>query len=237
MTPRVCILLNDLAEFDFKDQLHRYLPSERFQTEITATFPLCPTDFQLIVPWSYRKIIRQAVPLNNILVMHSSNLPEGRGWAPIYHAFAEQKKEYVISGILADHEPDTGDIVIRAKFPMKPDYTASFIRKVDQKLSLIMIAEILQQWPTGHPIGLKQTGISSFRPRRYLKDNEIDSTKSLRDLIPILRGSEPRNKAHFYHEGVRYFIEIYPESVPSNPTDIVIEFPALGTNRILSNLE
>ena len=126
--PRVCILLNHLDEVDFELALLHYLPADRYEVVVTETWPDDPSAYQMIVPWNYRKIIKQATQAGNVVIMHSSNLPEGRGWAPIYHAFIEQKAEYVISGIFAVDEVDTGDVIVRARFSIEAGYTTSFIR-------------------------------------------------------------------------------------------------------------
>jgi len=234
MNPRVCILLNSLDEFDFQEVLRRHLPADRFEVTIAEAFPDDSSKFQLIVPWSYRKIIKQAEQAGNVVVMHSSDLPEGRGWAPIYHAFKEQKSEYVISGIFAANEVDTGDVIVRARFPMEAGYTASFIRKIDEELSLLLIARILEQWPEGNPAGVKQSGTVSHRARRYPSDNEIDISKPLKALLPHLRGIESKSPAFFFYNEIKYLIEIRPESVPNKPRQVTIEYPALRKFEIWS---
>lgn len=228
MTPRVCILLNSLDEYDFEEALHRYLPTDRFEVTIAETFPDDPLKYQLIVPWSYRKIIKQAEQAGNVVVIHSSDLPEGRGWAPIYYAFSEQKSEYVISGIFAANEVDTGDVIVRARFKIAAEYTAPFIRMVDEELSLLLIAGILEQWPEGNPKGVRQVGLGSYRPRRYPRDNEVDISKPLEKLLPHLRGVESKSPAFFFYNEVKYMIEIRPESAPNKPGQVIIEYPALN---------
>jgi methionyl-tRNA formyltransferase len=228
MKPRVCILMNHLDEFDLKSALDRHLPADRVEVTITETFPEDPSKYRLIVPWSYRKIIKDAARTGNVIVMHSSDLPKGRGWAPIYHAFSEQKPEYVISGIFAAEEVDAGDIVVRARFPIEAGYTAPFVRTLDQELSLILIAGILEHWPEGDPVGVKQVGVGSYRPRRDPTDNELDPSRSLRELVPHLRGVESASPAFFFYENVKYLVEVRPEFKPRNPAQVMIEYPALN---------
>jgi methionyl-tRNA formyltransferase len=232
MNSRICILLNKLEEFDFETLLNRYLPRERFKVEITDTFPDRPLDYRLIVPWNYRKIIKQAERFGNVVVMHSSNLPEGRGWAPIYSAFREQKTEYVISGIFAADEVDAGDIIIRARFPLESGHTAPFIREVDNEISLVLIAKILEKWPGGTIKAIKQSGAGSYRARRLTQDNEVDINKTLEDLLPHLRGVESNNPAFFYFNGLKYLIEVRPELEPVFPKQVTIEYPGLNETEI-----
>lgn len=228
MKHRVCILLNRLNEFVFEEAVHRYLPADRFEVTITEAFPGDPSKFQLIFPWNYRKIIEQAAQAGNVVVMHSSDLPEGRGWAPIYHVFSEQKSEYVISGVFAADEVDTGDVIVRARFPIEAGYTSSFIRMLDNELSVILVAKILEHWPEGNPVGVKQVGLESYRPRRYPADNEIDLSLPLVELLPHLRGVESDSPAFFFYKNVKYLIEVRPEFEPNKPRQVTIEYPALN---------
>lgn len=228
MKPRLCILLNRLVEFDFEAAVHRYLPADLFEVVIAEAFPENPSDYALIVPWCYRKVIKGAMRIGNVVVMHSSDLPEGRGWAPIYYAFSERKTEYVISGIFAADEVDTGDVIIRARFAIKADYTAPFIRALDNEISLMLIRKILDQWPDSSPVGMRQAGFSTFRPRRHPADNEIELGARLIDLLPHLRGVESGGPAFFLHEGVKYLIEIRPDARPRKPDWVTIEYPALN---------
>ena len=228
MTPRICILLNNFDEFNFGELLYRYLPIDRFDVEVAVNFPDDPTQFQLIIPWNYRRIIKQAERSGNVVIIHSSDLPEGRGWAPIFHAFQEEKPEYVISAIFAASEVDAGDIIVRARFQINHDYTAPFIRKLDEELSLVLVAKILEQWPEGNLIGIKQIGGGTYRNRRDIKDNEIDISKNLKTLLPLLRGVENNQPAFFFYNEVKYLIEIRPESVPKMPKKVTFEYPALN---------
>ena len=232
MNPRICILLNSLEEFSFQEELHRYLPADRYEVTIAESFPVEPLTYQLIVPWSYRKIIKQAEQSGNVVVLHSSNLPEGRGWAPIYNAFIEQKSEYFISGILAGNEVDKGDIIVKARFTIEAGYTAPFIRMVDEELSLLLVAKILEHFSDGNLVGTKQVGKGSYRNRRYPTDNKIDISDSIENLLPHLRGVEQKNPAFFFYNGVKYLIEVRPESLPKKPARVIIEYPSLNKHEI-----
>jgi methionyl-tRNA formyltransferase len=186
----------------------------------------------LLVPWSYRKVIKEASQAGNVVVFHSSELPKSRGWAPIYHAFSEQDPEYVISGIFAVDEVDAGDIIVRARFPIKADYTAPFMRAVDTEISLLLIAKILAAWPRGKPVGVQQKGEPVYRSRRSPADNEIDPSLTVSELLPHLRGVEPSTPAFFYYRDTKYLIEVRPENTPKKPEEVTIEYPALNMTEV-----
>jgi len=228
MKRRICILLNNLNEYNFQELVHRYLSIETYEVTIAESFPDDPSRYSIIVPWNYRKVISQAEKAGNVVVLHSSNLPEGRGWAPIYHAFSEQKDEYVISGIFAKNEVDTGNVIVRARFSIEDGYTAPFIRAVDRELSLLLVSKILENWPNGNPLGVAQVGTASFRSRRYPIESQIDPSKTLLELLPHLRGIEGSCPAFFYIGGTKYLIKIRPEIQPNKPPKVIIEYPAIN---------
>jgi methionyl-tRNA formyltransferase len=228
MKPHICILLNSLEEFDFEEAVHRYLSPERFEVTITETYPEMPSIYRLIVPWNYRKVLKEAAQDGNVVVMHASDLPDGRGWAPIYHAFRERKTEYVLCAILAADEVDTGDIIVRARFAIEAGYTAPFLRELDKELSVLLIAKILENWPERAPVGVKQAASGRFRERRHPSDSKVDPSLRLVEMLPHLRGLEPTSPAFFFYEDVKYLIEVRPEVAPRNPRLVTIEYPALN---------
>lgn len=228
MKKKICILLNNIKEYDFEDLSNIYLKKEKFDISITDKFPGDPGSFDLIIPWSYRKIIRDFKQSKNIVIIHSSELPHGRGWAPIYYSIKEEQSDYVISCIFANDEVDKGDIIIKASFPILPEYTATFLRKVDREISFLLIKKISDKWLNGKIITNKQHGAESYRPRRYPDDNEIKISNSLKSLLPHLRAVENNNPAFFYYKDIKYLISISPEKEPEFPNKIKIEYPGIN---------
>ena len=141
----ICILLNDISEYDFEDLLNSYLTEDKYDVCVTDRLPKNFQSFDLIIPWSYQKIIKNLNQSNNIVIIHSSELPFGRGWAPIYYSIKEGQLNYVISCIFATDEVDRGDIIVRASFPILPEYNATFLRKVDREVSFLLIKKMAKR--------------------------------------------------------------------------------------------
>ena len=225
---KICILLNNINEYNFEDLLNIYLTKEKFDISVTNKLPRDLQSFNLIIPWSYQKIIRGFKQSNNIVIIHSSELPHGRGWAPIYYSIKEGQPSHVISCILAIDKVDKGDIIIKASFPILPEYTATFLRKVDREISLLLIKKISDKWPNGKIITSKQQGAESYRSRRYLGDNEIKTSNTLESLLPHLRAVENDKPAFFYYKDIKYLISISPQNEPEFPNKIKIEYPGIN---------
>jgi methionyl-tRNA formyltransferase len=231
---QICILLNKLEEYNFDNLVKQYLPKEKFDIKITDKFPENETLYHLIIPWNYHKILKNIKNYRNVVIIHSSDLPQGRGWAPIYYTLKDEIPNYTISCIFAHEKVDRGDIILKASFPILPQYTATFLRKIDNELSFLLIKKIIEKWPDGNITSLAQEGEPSARSRRFPNDNEINTNNTMKQILPHLRGVEKKNPAFFFHEGVKFIIEIYPETEPVFPTKIKIDYPSIGKHEYWS---
>jgi len=181
-------------------------------------------DFDLIILWNYRKILKDCYH-NNIVIFHSSDLPEGKGWSPIFNSLNKELEVFTISAILLDEKVDSGDLIVKAKFKIKDNYTAKYIRKFDEEISIMLIRKILERFDNKTIKGVKQSVFGeTFYKRRYLRDGKIDKNETIRSLMPFLRGCEESHPAFFEFNGCEYIISIEPVKRPSFPRDLRIEF-------------
>ena len=228
MKPSVCLLVNELGEMPEAALVERYLPASRIDLSVSTRLPVGAEHYTAIVPFNYRKLIEGVASLGNVLVFHASELPHGRGWAPIYHSIAEGQPRYVVSGIRASREADRGDLILRASFPILPEYTATFLREVDERLFLFLLARVLEHWPDGCFSAVPQPEGGSFRPRRRPQDSEVDPALPLNELVRHLRAVEAAHPAYFYLDGVKYLVSLRPEVSPVIPSPLTIEYCASG---------
>tara|TARA_Y100000996_G_scaffold311061_1_gene247477 strand:+ start:1617 stop:2282 length:666 start_codon:yes stop_codon:yes gene_type:complete len=219
---KIFFLLNDISEFNAQSFCKKYISSH----EITygVVLPENPEHFDLIIPWNYKKIIKD-YKLKNVVIFHSSDLPKGKGWAPIFNVFYKELDEYVISAILLDEEVDSGNIIAQARFKMRNTYTAEFIRKIDDEVTIMMISKILKKMKKKVLTGAKQDKKQeTFYARRYPKDNELNVNSTLASLVPFLKGCEKSHPSFFYYKGDKFIISIRPSIPPSMPEDLEITF-------------
>jgi methionyl-tRNA formyltransferase len=229
MVTRVFFLLNTLVEFNFGEFLARHL--SEYQVSLGTELPPHPEDYRLIILWSYRRILREIPATNNVILFHSSDLPDGKGWAPIYHAIADGHASYVISGVFAAPQVDSGNVIVKARFGIRPEHTAAALRRFDEEISIMLVAKILQTYKSTEVVGMPQSGHESFRLRRRPESNEIDVDKTFRELIPHLRACEERSPAYFLLQGCRYLVSVRPDREPTFPQDLEISFPGLVASR------
>ena len=228
MKKKICFLFNNIKEYNFKNLVKLYLPKKNFDISLSTVFPKNFKSFDLIIPWSYKKIIKGKKKLSNTIIIHSSNLPKGRGWAPIYHSVRDGHSDYTISSIFASKDVDKGNIIVKASFPILPEYTAKYLREVDTEISILLIRKIFDKWQNSQITSKKQIGIGSYHPRRFPKDNEVKINYSLKKILPHIRAVENNNPAFFYFKNVKYIIKVYPENEPDFPKKIKIEYPGIN---------
>lgn len=219
---KVFFLVNKLAEFDFSDLIEKHLVGH--SVTVGNDLPFRPEEFDLVVLWSYRKKILVPDGLRNIVLFHSSSLPAGRGFAPIYNTIARGLNRYVVSGILVAPEIDEGDILVQASFAMRPEYIASDLRQWDAEISLLLTRMLLERSVPAGLNGRKQTGLASWWPRRNPQENEIDIKLPFESIISHLRACEEGHPAFFMYDGVRYLVSVRPEIPSTFPADVEIVF-------------
>jgi methionyl-tRNA formyltransferase len=201
---KILFLVNSLVEFNFNNLIKKYLKGVRVMADVVM--PKYTDRYDLIILWGYRKIIPNISEKINIIIFHSSDLPKGRGWAPIYYSLSKKLRYYVISGILPAETADTGNIIVKAKFKIKDNYTAEIIREWDTEISIILIKKILKRFKRNELKGIKQKGKGSYHPRRKPQDNEISLHSRLAEVVDRLRACEKLHPAFFYYGKTKYYL-------------------------------
>ena len=223
---KIFFLVNSMDEYDFGDLIEKHLKG--VSVDVGDSLPRDTNKYDLVVLWSHKKIIPGISAKKNIVIFHSTDLPEGKGWAPIYNTVANGKGHFVISGLLPAEKADEGDIVVKARFKIKDNYTARVIREWDREISIMLAKEILNRFKSGEIKGVKQDKAGSFYARRKPGDNMVSEDSRLCDIINHLRACEDKHPAFFYHNDIKYIIRIEPESRPDFPKDLKIEFLVKG---------
>ena len=219
---KIFFLVNKKDDFTSEKHLEKHL--KNFEISIEETLPQNIDNYDLIILWNYRRILKNISNRKNIIIFHSSDLPQGKGWAPIFNSLNENKKLYTISGILPADEVDSGDIVCQAKFEIKDNYTAEYIREFDNEISIMMSKQICEKFDKNILHGKKQTGSESYYPLRRPEDNEIKPNSVIAEIFNFLRACEKTHPAYFFFNKTKYILSLTPEKKPDFPSDLEITF-------------
>lgn len=143
-----------------------------------------------------------------VLVIHESDLPKNRGFAPVQWQVLAGKNNITVSLIEAAQEADSGDIIMQKEFSLNGYELNDEIRKIQAETSLKLVEEFLLN--SNSFIKVAQKGIGSYCRRRTPIDSELDVSKPLKEQFNLLRVVDnKRYPAFFVLDGHRYRLAVF----------------------------
>jgi methionyl-tRNA formyltransferase len=144
------------------------------------------------------------------LVVHESDLPKGKGFAPVAWQILQGDNNIPVCLIEAKENVDSGNIWLKDYIELNGTELADEWRakqgEVSLKIALSFITNFLSLEPS------KQQGKLSHYPRRSPKDSELDINKSIKEQFLLLRTVDNReHPAFFVLNGCKYRVEIYKD--------------------------
>jgi methionyl-tRNA formyltransferase len=145
------------------------------------------------------------------LVVHESDLPKGRGFAPMTWQILEGASEIKVCLIEAADEADAGNIIYKDSIKLKGDELLPEWRALQGKKTVELCLRFLNE--KNPPAGTKQQGTPSIYKRRTPEDSRLDPEKPLAEQINLLRVVDnERYPAFFEYCGKRYKLVISKDS-------------------------
>jgi methionyl-tRNA formyltransferase len=139
------------------------------------------------------------------LVLHASDLPEGRGWSPYVWAIINGAEELTLSLLEAEDPVDSGRIWKKLKFQI-PKH--ALWNEINESLFLAEIELIdfaVEHFRDVLPAHQNPNITPSYYPRRTARDSRIDANIGLKDQFDLIRVCDPlRYPAFFDLHGHRY---------------------------------
>ena len=164
-------------------------------------------EYSLIFSLGYSRIIPQEyldLPSNGIVVFHSSDLPKGRGWAPLFYTITEKEAFLTQTMFYADKDVDSGPIIAKARYPINDFLTISDLRKIDDNLTCMLFSKYLpliyERKVNATP---QDSSKATYWKRRRPTDSEIDPDKSIMQIYNKMRALPDDLPAFFEYKGVR----------------------------------
>ena len=128
------------------------------------------------------------------LVVHESNLPRGKGFAPVQWQILNNAKKIPIVLFKAAEKVDSGNIIFKDKFSVKKTDLNEDIRKAQAIATFKLIYKYLMNYP--FTIEKKQHGKSTYFKKRTKVDSKLNLKKSLLSQINLLRIVDNENTLH-----------------------------------------
>jgi len=173
---------------EFVDQIKSYKP-----------------DFQIVI--AYGKILPEnvlAVPRAGTINIHASLLPKLRGAAPIQWAIINGEQQTGVCSMQMDKGMDTGDILLCAPEPIKPQDTAGTLHDRLAVQGAEVLLETLKKWAdhTLHPVP-QDHSLATYAPLLSKDDGLINWSKSAQSLERFIRGVTPWPGAYTFLDETR----------------------------------
>ena len=141
------------------------------------------------------------------LVVHESLLPEGKGWSPLTWQILEGKSEIPVTLFEAEERVDSGLIYGLEYIRLEGHELINEIRSLQAASTFSLLDKFIADYPNN--LGVKQTGNSTFYPRRTAQDSELKINSTLKEQFNLLRVCDnERYPAFFIVERIKYYLKI-----------------------------
>jgi methionyl-tRNA formyltransferase len=169
-------------------------------------------EYQTVFILSYFRIIEKKFleRHQHNLVVHESDLPRGRGWAPLFWQVLEGKNKIPIALLEASEGMDEGDIYIKDNIIYEGHELHDELREMQALKTMELCLRFLDEYENMKLV--RQEGEASYYDKRTPTDSELDINKSLKEQFNLLRVVDNDEfPASFHHKGYKYVIKIYRE--------------------------
>lgn len=145
------------------------------------------------------------------LVVHESNLPEGRGWSPLTWQILEGRNQIPITLFEAEEKVDAGYIYYQDLVILDGSELFEEIKFKQFESTVKLVLKFLENYNNLAPF--PQQGEVSYYKRRGPKDSELDVSKSISEQFNLLRVADNNNyPAFFYFKNQKYIVKIFKEN-------------------------
>ena len=160
---------------------------------------------------SCEKVFRKLSLNSYNLVVHESDLPQGKGWSPVTWQILEGKNTIPVTLFEATDSIDSGQIYSQAYISLNGTELLNEIKHQQGIVTQSLILSFIESFPDIK--GKPQTGEESFYSRRKPEHSRLDVHKSLYEQFDLLRVCDnERYPAHFTMKNEEYVLKIYKKN-------------------------
>jgi methionyl-tRNA formyltransferase len=142
---------------------------------------------------------------SNVLVIHASDLPVGRGWSPHIWHIINGGKDIVVSLLEASQKVDRGDIWKKLCYPIPSHFLYEDIIKTVNQAHIDLMNFAVDNYGSVQPTPQNPDITATYFPRRTQADSEISALKSIAEQFDTIRASDKyRFPSFFYLRGQKF---------------------------------
>lgn len=146
-----------------------------------------PADFCFCLSFSRLLPATVRSQFKHTLVVHESDLPKGRGWAPMTWQILEGGNRIPVTLLEAVDAVDAGPIYLQEWIELEGTELNQEWRKLQAETTLRLCAEWVRNYPAVLGGARDQVGVPSFYLRRRPEHSQLDVSKSLTEQFDLLR--------------------------------------------------
>jgi len=141
------------------------------------------------------------------LVVHESDLPEGKGWSPLTWQILEGSNAIPITLFEATEKVDAGHIYSQDIMMFEGHELIEELHEIQGIKTIDLCLRFIEQYPNVK--GKEQEGSETFYPRRQPIDSKVDPNRTITELFNNFRVADnTRYPVYFEHNGYRYLLKI-----------------------------
>jgi len=174
-------------------------------------------NYDLVFILNYTKILKPNFLKKNKLnlVVHSSDLPKGKGFAPIQWQILEGKNKIYTTLFEAVEKFDSGKIFEKDYIFLKGTELYDEIRYYQAKLIIKMIKKFLNKYPNIK--SKRQVGKPTFYRRRYKSDSKLNINSSIKKLFNQMRVADNEKwPSFFYFKKKKFIVKIFKANIKNS---------------------
>lgn len=166
---------------------------------------LPPADFCFLLSFSQVVPSEVTAQFRHTLVVHESELPQGKGWSPLSWQVIDGRRRIPVTLFEAVDRVDSGRIYAQRWIEFEGHELVDELRAVQAKATLSLCRWFVERYPESAAQAREQIGVESFYARRGPADSELDPEKSIADQFNLLRVVDnERYPAYFTWHGYQY---------------------------------
>ena len=143
------------------------------------------------------------------IVIHESDLPRGRGWAPLFWQVIEGNNRIPVVAFGAVGEMDAGPIYAKAVIDLDGTELHEEIRRAQAQVTRKLVIECIEKYQQKRLVPVVQQGQPTYYPKRTAKDSELDPNRTIAEQFDLLRTVNNREFPAFFElRGKRYVLTI-----------------------------
>ena len=211
MRKKIAILTSKSSWFvPYAKKLVKVISKKGFVCRLFYRYEDIGEGYEIVFILSYFSIIKKdllARHRHNIVV-HESDLPKGKGWAPLFWQILEGKNSIPVVLFEATDKIDAGRIYVKDTILLKGNELYDEIREKQAEKTLELCLLFIKKH-----VNIKskpQRGAPTYYKKRTPKDSELDLSGSLKDNFNLLRICNNNEfPAFFRYKNRKYIVRIF----------------------------